>query len=201
MDGEDKHDVRLGNFPQVSESAWENSESTDSDIKQDDMYYTVAAGCEVSTNITTHCVNDYSILKGIQCAHERPEDTLVDTEYNQQTDGIHGHIVKCLPGVKCEEHRQELNEQSHVIPFNSTDETSLTCDVKVKQEDKEDTDGYDRGNDVTRHWIVCHGGVLKEVKAEHTSDVSDILYVEGCSGNGGHALVHIITTFTTMTLL
>ena len=131
-------------------------------------------------------MDDYSILKGIQYAHERPEDTQADTDYNQQRDGMRGHVVEWLPSVKCEEHRQELNEQSHVIPSHRTDdETSLICNVKVKQEDKEDTYGYDRRNDATRHWIVCHGGVLKEVKAEHTSDVSEILSVEGCNENVG----------------
>ena len=186
MDGEDKHDVRLENRPQVSESAWEYSEPTDAGIKHENIYSMVAADCELSTDIPTRCMDDYNILKGIQCAHERPEDTQADTDYNRQGDGIRGHMVKCLPGVKGEEHRQELNEQSHVIPFHSTDDgTSLTCDVKVKQEDKEDTDGYDRRYDATRHWSVCHGGVLKEVKAEHTSDVSDILSVEGCNENVG----------------
>ena len=188
MDDEDKCGS-LENRPQVSDSPWEYSESTDSGIKQNTLYYTVAADCEVSTDITTHCMDGYSMLKGIQCAQEWPEDTQADTDYNQQEDGIRGHMVKCLPGVKCEEHRLKLNKQSHVVPSNSTDdETSLTCDVKVKQEDKEDTDGYDRRNDPTRHWIVCHGGVLKEVKAEHTSDVSDILSVEGCNDNVGRQL-------------
>ena len=134
-------------------------------------------------------MDDCSILKGIQCAHERPEDRQADTDYTQQRDGMRGHMVEWLPNVKCEEHRQELNEQSHVIPSHSTDdETSLICNVKVKQEDKEDTYGYDRRNDATRHWIVCHGGVLKEVKAEHTSDVSEILSAEGCSENVGRKL-------------
>ena len=183
MDDEDKHDVRLEARPQVSYSAWGYSESTDSNIKQYQMYSTVAADCEVSTDIPTQRMGDYNILDGTQCAHERPEDTQADTNCNHG-DGIRDHVVKCLASVKCEDHRQELNEQSNAIMFHSTDdETSLTCDVKVKQEDKEDIDGYDRHNDATRHWIVCHGGVLKEVKAEHTSDVSDILSVEGCNEN------------------
>ena len=95
-------------------------------------------------------------------------------------------MVKCLPRVKCEGHMQELNEQSHVVPFIDTDqETNWTRDadetIQVKQEKKEYPDGYDRSSEVTRHWVVCPGRVLKEVKAEHTSDVSDTL--SGEDGN------------------
>ena len=181
MDDEDKHNVRLETRSQVSESAWEYSESTDSDIKQDNMYATVTGDCDVSTNIPTQCMDDYNMLKSMKHAHGWPDGRQTYTDYNQQ-----GDMVKCLPSVKCEGHSQELNEQSHVIPSRCTDdETSLTCDVKMKKGDKEDTGGYDRRNDATRHWIVCHGGVLKEVKAEHTSDVSEILSVERCSDNVG----------------
>ena len=50
----------------------------------------------------------------------------------------------------------------------------------MKQETTEYPDGYDKRNEATRH---CHGGVLKEVKAEHTSYFSDIpiLSAEDCS--------------------
>ena len=57
----------------------------------------------------------------------------------------------------------------------------------MKQEKKEYPDGYDRSSEVTRQWVVCPGGVLKEVKAEHTSesDVSDILSGEDCNADVG----------------
>ena len=101
--------------------------------------------------------------------------------------------MKCLISVKCEEHRHELNEQSHVLQASSTDqETNRTNDanenIHVKHEKKEYPDGYDRSSKVTRQWVVCPGGVLKEVKAEHASDVSDILSGEDCSVNVGHTL-------------
>ena len=199
LDGEDIHDVRLKTRLQVSDSAWENSEATDSNIKQDELYSTVAAECAVSTDITTHCMYDCNMLKSIKHAGEQPYDTQAGNDYNRQGDGIHDHVVKCLPSVKCEEHRQELNEQSHVLPFHSTDqEKSVACDVcepiQVKQEATEDPDGYDRHNESTRHWIVCPGGVLKEIKSEHTSDVSDMLSVEGCNENvGGKPSTHTCT--------
>ena len=195
MDGEDKHAVCLETRLQVSESAWEYSDSTGSYIKHGETFPAVAADCEVSTDNTTRCMDDYNMLKCLKPAHEqRPDGTQADTDYNQQVGCIHDHMVKCFPCVKCEEHRQELSEQSHVLPFSSADqETSLACDanesilLQVKQEATEDPNVYDRHNEGTRHWIVCHGGVLKEVKSEHTT-------AEECNENGGRELsTHICT--------
>ena len=193
MDDEGKHDVHSETHLQVSDAACEHSGSADSDIEQNKMYSAFSSDCEMSADFSTHRVAGYNVLQGITCAHERPEDVQTGDVYSRQVDGIHGHTVKCLISVQCEEHRQELNEQSHVLPASSTDqETNWTNDaneiIQVKQEKKECTDGYDRSSEVTRHWIVCPGGVLKEVKAEHASDVPDVLSGEDCSVNGGHKL-------------
>ena len=193
MDDEDKHDIHLENHPQVSDSAWGYSEPTGSDIKQDEIYCTDAeADCEVSADITTDCMDDYNMLKSIKHARGQTDDTRADNDYNLQRDGIHDDVVTCLPSVKCEEHRQELSEHRHVVPFNRTyQEISLACDanepIQVKQEATEDPDGYDTHNEATRHWVVWPGGVLKEVKAGHRSDFSDItvLPAEECNENGG----------------
>ena len=117
-----------------------------------------------------------TVLQCIAYAHERPEDVQTGDVCARQVGGIHGHTVKCLRSVKCEEDSKEFNEQSHVLPASSTEqETNRTNDanetIQVKREKKEYPDGYDRSSEVTRHWIVCPRGVLKEVKAEHTSDV------------------------------
>ena len=53
----------------------------------------------------------------------------------------------------------------------------------MKPEKKADPDEYGRHVDEPIHWIVCQGGVLKEVKAEHTLGVSEILRVEDDSHN------------------
>ena len=61
----------------------------------------------------------------------------------------------------------------------------------MKLEKKEYPDGYDIIHEATIHWVVCPSGVLKEVKAEHTSDVSEILTFENCSDNvGGELRTH-----------
>ena len=185
-----KHDVHSATHLQlqVSDAACEYSESTDSDMQQNKMYSAESADCDMSADIPIHCMDDYNVLQGITCAREPPED--VQAAFCRQGYGIHGHMGKCLPRVKCEERRQELNEQSHVLPVNNTDqETNWTNyaneTIQVKQEKKEYPDGYDRSSEVTRHWVVCPGGVLKEVKAEHTSNVSDILSGEDCNVDVG----------------
>ena len=190
---EGKSIVRLETHFQVSRAAYEFSEYTGSEIKQYVMDSTVSADREVSVDIPTHCMNDYNIHQGIKCAHERSEDVQSGDDYSRQGDGIHGHMLKCLSSVKCEEHRQELNEQCHVLPVDSTaQDINWPHDdnktMQVKQEMQEYPDGYDRNSDVTRHWVVCPGGVLKEVKAEHPSDVSDALSVGDCSENVGRKL-------------
>ena len=193
MDDEGKHDAHSETRLQVSYAASEHAESTDSDIEQNKMYSAISSDWEMSADFSTHRVADYNVLQGITCAHERPEDTQTGDVSSRQVAGSHGHKVKCLISVKCEEHRQELNEQSHVLPASSTDqETNRTNNanetIQVKQEKKGYPDGYDRSSEVTRHWVVCPGGVLKEVKAEHASDVSDILSAEDCSVNVGRKL-------------
>ena len=193
MVDEGKHDVQSETLLQVADAACEYSWSTDSDMEQNNMYSAVSSDCEMSADFSTHRVTDYSVLQGTTCAHERPEDVQPGDVYSRQVDDMHGHKVTCLISVKCEEHIHELNEQSHVLPASSTDqETNRTNDatetIQVKQEKKEYPDGFDRSSEVTRHWVVCPGGVLKEVKAEHTSEVSDILSGEDCSVNVGRKL-------------
>ena len=193
MDDEGKHDVHSETHVQVSDAACKNSASTDSDIEQKKMYSAVSSDCEMHADFSTHRVDGYNVLQCITRAHERPEDVQIGDVCGRQEDGIRGHPVKCLISVKCEEHRRELNEQSHVLPVSSTyQETNRTNDanetIQVKQEKKEYPDGYDRSSQVTRHWVVCHGGVLKEVKAEHTSDVPDTLSGADCSVTVGRKL-------------
>ena len=192
MDDEGRSFVRLETHLQVSDAAREYSGSTDSDIKQERMYSAISAHCEVTADIPTHCIDDYNIHQGVKCVHERPEDVQAGNASSRQRDGFHGHMVNCSTSVKCEEPRQELNEHIHVLSFMSTDhETNWTNDanetIEVKLEKKEYPDGYDTDiiQESTRRWVVCPGGVLKEVKAEHTSDVSEIMAVEDSSDNVG----------------
>ena len=191
MDDGGKPDVHLELNLQVSDAACEYSVSTDSDIKQDRMSSTVSTDCEESVDIPEHCMFDYNILHGIKCEHERPEEMQTDNAYGRQGDHIQGHVVQCLQTVKLEENGKKFSEQRRVLPFNITDrESNSMCDaneaIQLKPEQKEDPDEYDTNNEAPRQWVVSPGGVLKEVKAEHTSDASDILPVEDCGKNVGH---------------
>ena len=56
--------------------------------------------------------------------------------------------------------------------------------TEVKLETKTCPDEYDRNSDEARHWVVCQGGVLKEIKAEHTCGVSEIFPIEDGSQKG-----------------
>ena len=188
MDDEGKHDVHSDTHLQVSDAACKYYEATDSDIEQNKMFSAVSADCEMSDDFSTHRVDDYNVSQGITYADGRPEDVHAGIVCSRQGDGFHGHMVKCVLSVKCEERIQELNEQCIVLPFNNTDqETNWTRDddetIQVKLEKKEYPDGYDRSSEVTRHWVVYPGGVLKEVKAEHTSCVSEILAIEDGNEN------------------
>ena len=49
---------------------------------------------------------------------------------------------------------------------------------EVKAENKASRDEHGGNSDEVKHWVVCPGGVLKEVKPEHTFGVSEIPPVE-----------------------
>ena len=195
MEGKDKRDVDAEVVLQVSQ---ENSQPTESDSDQAIVVSTVSATVPFPANNLTYCSYDYQILKNIECEHELPEHMHEDSV---AVHSVNGRIVSGLQNVKCE--KQELNERRAILPFMNTDKTSAcTYDVneltEVKLETKADPDEYDRNSDVTRHWIVCQGGVLKEVKAEHTLDVSDTLAVEDGSHNVDQKQCNSSTNNSTM---
>ena len=184
MEGKDKRDVDAEVVLQVSQ---EHSQPTESDSDQAIVVSTVSATFPFPTNNPSYCSYDYNILQNIRCENDLPEHIRKDiTEGDSVGDRIASGLQ--LQNVKCEQQGQELNEGQAILSFMNTDKTSAsTYDVieltKVKRE-KADPDEYGRNSDETRHWIVCQDGVLKEVKAEHTLDVSDdILAVDDGSHN------------------
>ena len=194
MEGKDKRDVDAEVVLQVSQ---ENSQPTESDSDQAIVVSTVSATFPFPTNNPSYCSYDYNILQNITCEHELPETI---RKYIAEGDSVDDRIVSGLQSVKCE--KEESNERRAILPFMNTDKTSAwACDAneltEVKQE-KADPDDYGRNSDETRHWIVCQGGVLKEVKAEHTLGVSDMLAVEGGSHNVDRKLGNSCTNHATM---
>ena len=129
MDENDKQDIHAGVVLHVSQ---EDSQPTESDIKQEAVLYPVYATCPVPASIpATPCSCDCKIQN-----------------------------------TKCE---HKLSERKH--QGGSDTQKAHSVDDCIASE-------HDRSSDATRHWIVCPGRVLKEVKAEHTIDVPDILLVE-----------------------
>ena len=187
MDEKDKQDINVGVVLHVSQ---EDAQSTESDIKQETALSPVCATCPVPASIPgTSCSCDCKILKKAKCEHKLSESMHEggsDTD-SQKAHSVDDRIVSGLQGVKCEKQRQELNEQRPILPsVNSLQASTLSYDVNELTEvklEKTEPDEHDINSDETRHWIVCPGGVLKEVKADPTIDVSDILRIEDVSHN------------------
>ena len=81
-----------------------------------------------------------------------------------------------------------MTEKNIILSFeNSSQETMSTQGdsefIHVKQELKSDPGGYEVNTDLTRYWVTCPGGILKEVKAEHKPNVSAILPHDDCNEN------------------
>ena len=197
MEGKDRRDVDAEIVLQVSH---EDSQPTESDIDQAIVLSTVSATVPVPANNPRYCYYDYNMSHKLK--FELQENTHNDSEYNQQVHSVDDRNVSCLQSVKCEEQVQECNEQRSILPLVNTDKTSpWTFDVnaliEVKPE-KADPGEYGRNSDEIRHWVVCQDGVLKEVKAEHTLDVSDILPVEYGSHNVDQKQCNCSTNHATM---
>ena len=179
MEETDQHDIQAAVVGQVSQ---EDSQPTESDFNRDTTTF------PVPTNNSTYCSYDYKILQNIKCEHYLQENILKVNTGSQKSDSVYDGVISGLQSVKCEEQRQDLNEHGAIIPLMNTEQASMrTCDVneltEVKLEKKTDPDEYNRNSEETRHWVVCQGGVLKKVKAEHAIGVADILIDEVGSHN------------------
>ena len=130
----------------------------------------------MAANNPTYCSYECILSQTIKCELKLPEYLNDDGAGNQQVHGVGGRIVFGLQSVKCEEQRQETHEQQAIHSPIDTDQASTwTCDVnEVKVENKASRDEHGRNSDEVKHWVVCPGGVLKQVKPEHTLGVSDI---------------------------
>ena len=167
IEEEDKHDAH-------SEVVLhEDYQPTESDINQYSVLYTASSTFPVPANNQTHCSDDYEIVRNIKCERKPPENMHGYNADIQKNRSVDDHIGYGLERVKCEEQPQEFNEQQDVIPSRNAAQASvLSCDVNEITEVKADPDENCRNSDETRHWVVCQGGVLKQVKAEYTVGVS-----------------------------
>ena len=113
------------------------------------------------------------------CEHKLPENIPKDIAGIQNGHSADDRIFAGLLCVKCGEQRKQVDGQQAILPFMDKDQVpTRSCDVNkltgVMPEKKTDSDECDSKRDGTRHWVVCLGGVLKEVKADHTIGASDV---------------------------
>ena len=178
MEEENQDNVHAEGFLQVPQ---EDSQPTKSGVNQDTVLSNVTTTFPVAAANPNYCSYDWNILQNIKREHKLPENMC---KYNTDSQNLKGRsIVSGLQSVTFDERLQELNEQEAILPSMSTDVASTwACDMNeltaVKPEKNVDLDEYDKYSVETRHWAVCPLGVLEEVKAEHTLDVSDTLPVE-----------------------
>ena len=195
MDDKDKHEVHAEICSQRPDATQDISQPNESDTNHDRVLSTVSKYRELSEDISTYCINDYKISQHIKCKRESPETIQEDNAYIHQIHGVHGHVMTGQQTVTYGNMQQEITKQNVILSFEkSSGETTSTQDAtdftEVKQDSKSDSDGYGGNKNLTIHWVTCPGGVLKEVKAEHAPDGSDILPDEDCGDRCGKLLLH-----------
>ena len=172
MDNEDNHEFRANVHSQDEQ---DDSQPTKPDMNKVIFRSMVPTDGAVSVDILSHVSDDYQIVHNMEYEDEQ--------EYNIKChrEGDSGGVseVRCEQSVKIEDEIQQSNDQKSIEPFNHSTQISTAINgfntfVDVKQESKLDIGDRSRSIEDTRHWIVCSGNVLKEVKAEQTVSISVI---------------------------
>ena len=188
MEEEDKHDAHS------EVVSHEDSLPTESDINQYSVLYTASSTFQCPSYNQTHCSDADKIIRNITCEHIPAENMHGYNADIQKNHSVDDHIGYRLHRVKCEEQPQDFNEQQAVIPSWNADQASMSsCDVNEITEVKTDPNEYSRNSDETKHWVVCQGGVLKQLKAEYTIGVS-LLPAEDGNVNVGKKYVNYSKT-------
>ena len=139
-----------------------------------------SADCEVSADMLSHFPDDYQIVQNTIYEDDQEEDNKCHREGDSgsvseirclQSVGV--SEMRCFQSVKIEDEVHQSNDQETIEPFKysaqiSTAIKGVNTFVDVKQESNLDIGVRSRSSEDTRHWIVCSGNVLKEVKAEQT---------------------------------
>ena len=108
MDENDQQDIHAGVVLNVSQ---EDSQPTESDIKQEAVLSPVYATCAVPASIpATSCSCDCKI-KNTTCEHKLSESMHQGGSDTQKAHSFYDCIASGLQGVKCEKQHQELKEQ------------------------------------------------------------------------------------------
>ena len=185
MDDNDKHGVRGEIGLPLSEATPVIIQPTESDINQYRVPSIVSANVGHSADISTYCTDHYKTTRqNIKYEHETPETMHEDNACSHQIESVLGHLTTGRQTATYGHLHQETTEKNILSFENSSQETTSTQGnselIEVKQEIKSDPDGCGGNTNLTRCWVTYPGGILKEVKAEHKSNVSAILPHEDC---------------------
>ena len=168
MDNDEKRDVHRLHTHVHSQDEHDDSLHTKPDMNKDSVRPGFSTYCDVSVDVLSHVFDDYQIVQNIKYEDEQEENVKCHREGDT---GVCSELG-CLQSVKIEEERvQQSNDQETINPFASSAQISKSINgvnkfVDVKQESKLDIGVRSSNSEETRHWIVCSGNVLKEVKAE-----------------------------------
>ena len=177
MDNEEKRDVHMHVHSQDEQ---DYSQPTKPDMSKDCVRSGFSADCEVSADMLSHFPDDYQIVQNTIYEDDQEEDNKCHREGDRggvsEIRCLHRVGVsemRCLQSVKIEDEVQQSNDQETIEPFKYSAQISTAIKgvnkfEDVQQESKLDIGARSRSNEDTRHWIVCSGNVLKEVKAEQT---------------------------------
>ena len=135
---------------------------------------TSSTHCGVSVDLQRHCSDDNKMVENITFDDDQPTALPESHGCSQQTHIYNVSFTTSLQTVQCIE---EISEHENFLHLHNKDRLPELCHsvsevVKVKQV-KIDPDECDRDSEEMRHWVVCTGGVLKEVKGEHSESDSD----------------------------
>ena len=171
MDDNDKHGILAGISLQPSEAT-----------------SVVSASSGRCADITPYCTNNYKIRENITLEHEPLETMHEVNACSHQIEGVDSHLTTGMQTATYGHLHQKITQKPVILSFeNSIQKTTSTQDcsdfIEVKQEINLDCGGYGENTDLTRYWVTCPGGILKEVKAEHKPNVSAILPDEDCGEN------------------
>ena len=187
MEDNTKHSVRGNIGLQHSEATKGIIQTTESDINQDRVPSIVSANYGISADIPTYYTDNYTIRENIK--HEPLETAHEDNTCSHQIESV--HLTTGMQTATYGHLHREITEKTVIQSFENSSEVTTTTQgdsefIYVKQEIKSDRDECEGNTDLTRYWVTCPGGILKEVKAEPKPNISAILLDEDCGENGDH---------------
>ena len=146
-----------------------DSQPTEREMNKHSVRPVFTNDCDVSVDIISQFPDVYQIVHNIK--YEDELEQYIDC--HREGDSVAVSDLRCLQSVKIEEEEvQQSNGHETIEPFKYSAQISTSINgvnkfVDVKQESKLDIGVRSSNCEETRHWVVCSGNVLKEVKTEY----------------------------------